>query len=983
MELFELFGDIVVRGNDAAIRAITSVNNAGMKAGESITKFGNSVKAVGDGLTSAGAAMTKYFTVPIAGAATAIFKFGKDFESEMAKVIGLVGISEKQVGEWSKAIMELSPKLSKPPQELAEALFFVTSAGLRGAEAMEVLEMAGKASAAGLGETATIADLLTSAINAYGSENLSAAQAGDILTAAVREGKAEAAALAGSMGAVLPLAAEMGVAFNEVAATQAAMTKTGTDANEAATQLKGILAGLIKPSKQAEETLDMMGTSSKKLRKTIKEDGLLSTLMELKDLTNKYGEEAMARVFPNIRALMGVLDLMGENLDENVKTFDKVKNSTGILEDAFESASKTLDFKWNQALSKVQVTAISFFDLLKGRLIPVLDVFIKVLDYVSKGFNKLSPEIQNFIFIFAGILAAVGPVLLVLGGVISTIGGAIAGIGTIVGAISAVISGVGIPVILALVAVFGGLVIAVGAVVGAIVHLWKTNEEFRSRVIKLWEIIKTEGIKIFEELKDFLIFIFEQIKKFWNKYGDDILKITMIVFGFIFDYLEIGFKNLTEIIKMATSILKGDWEKAWNNIKNICQTSWDFVYKYLEKGLNELLSILNDRLGKIKKFFTDIFENIKNAVSDKLTAIKTDIEIKLNEWTTAIEIWFKNIPTQIKTWLNDWGLAISEWLVEQNNENIRQFNEWFLAIQGWFETLPLSFSVWLEFWKESLSENFNKIKITIKEKLNEWWDTIKLGFKGLPVIFSMGLEKTWEKLKESFNNAKNIITQKLNEWWTIIKNWFTNLSKKPEIKNSGKEMIKKVSEGNKAQEPDFIDKLGKLIVRVGKVALLIATVSLIATGRELIKQILKGLSEMSKNIKSAGSDIVQGLIDGMTGKLKALKNKVTEIANIVEKGVKLALKIKSPSLVMKEIGENITQGLEIGMNMDNFENSLQNIKNKIPFNSVTDKVSGNTNTKQENFYLDNITINIKEIEDIQDVLRIFKRAKIEKIARGY
>ena len=158
--------------------------------------MGSTFQSFGRTMANFGANLTKYVTVPLAGAAVAVFKFGKDFEKELSKVVGLVGVSRDQVDAWGKDILELAPELGKAPRELADALFFVTSAGIRGAEAMEVLEMAGKASAAGLGETKTIADLVTSAMNAYGKENLSAAQATDIVTAAVREGKAEAAELA-------------------------------------------------------------------------------------------------------------------------------------------------------------------------------------------------------------------------------------------------------------------------------------------------------------------------------------------------------------------------------------------------------------------------------------------------------------------------------------------------------------------------------------------------------------------------------------------------------------------------------------------------------------------------------------------------------------------------------------------------------------------------------------------------------------------
>ena len=113
---------------------------------------------------------------------------------------------------------------------------------------METLEASARAAAIGLGDVTDIADLATSTLNAYGEENISAVGATDVLTAAVREGKLEASELAGSMGRVLPIASAMGVQFHEVGAAFAALSRTGTNAAEAATQVRGILSSLLRPT---------------------------------------------------------------------------------------------------------------------------------------------------------------------------------------------------------------------------------------------------------------------------------------------------------------------------------------------------------------------------------------------------------------------------------------------------------------------------------------------------------------------------------------------------------------------------------------------------------------------------------------------------------------------------------------------------------------------------------------------------------------
>ena len=181
-------------------------------------------------------------------AAAQALRSAKTFDQSMTQIKSLVGIAGDEVDKMGEVAIEMATKTGKSANEAAEALFFITSAGLRGSEAMQVLEASLKAASVGLGETKTVADLATSALNAYGAENLSATDATDVMVTAVREGKLEASELAQSMGRVLPLASAMGVEFHEVGAAFAALSRTGTNAAEASTQVRGIFASLLKVS---------------------------------------------------------------------------------------------------------------------------------------------------------------------------------------------------------------------------------------------------------------------------------------------------------------------------------------------------------------------------------------------------------------------------------------------------------------------------------------------------------------------------------------------------------------------------------------------------------------------------------------------------------------------------------------------------------------------------------------------------------------
>ena len=405
------------------VKAIIQADAAQFKKGlaeaeTGLTKFSKKAKATGKKLSMS-------VTLPMLAIGGAALKSAVDFEASMTQIESLVGLSAEAVAGFTEDVKGLSGQTARAPKELADAMFFITSAGLRGATATDTLAASAKAAAVGLGDAATIADLATSALNAYGAENLSATDATDVMVAAVREGKLEASELAGSMGRVLPIASAMGVNFNEVGAAFAALSRTGTNAAEAATQVRGIMASLLRPTKQAEEALTGMGLSSAGLRSQLKEQGLLATL---KTLSEKFdgNSEAAASVFGNIRALSGVMDLMGANVEGTEAIFASMTDTTGALDRAFAITSETAAFKLQQAMADVKLALVNIGEVLIPIIVPAIQKLAEWVSTTADKFANLSPFMKNTVLVVIGLVAALGP-LLMIAGQVATVMGALAG----------------------------------------------------------------------------------------------------------------------------------------------------------------------------------------------------------------------------------------------------------------------------------------------------------------------------------------------------------------------------------------------------------------------------------------------------------------------------------------------------------------------------------------------------------------------------
>jgi TP901 family phage tail tape measure protein len=377
----------------------------------------SSTSVMSAALASFGRNLTQFVTIPMALVGAGAVAAFSEFEFNLAKITGLVGIAKDQTKAWGDELLDFAGKVGKGPKELSDALYYVTSSGFKSAEAMDILKISAQAAAVGLGETKDVADIVTSAMNAYGKANITAAQATDILVMTVREGKGEPADMIRAFSTVIPVAAKIGLSFDQVGAAMAAMTRLGTSSATSAVYLRQMLFTLLKPSQKTETALQKMKTSTQELRDSLRSEGLLPTLEKLKKLTAEYGETMMGNVFPNIRAFMGVIDLTGENLEENKKVFEALAKASGALDFAIASVSDTWKYQWNQTVAQGKVFLTQFGEVLARNLLPTLNNIKEGLANLGALFTELNPSVQNLIIKIGGAVLALGPFLLLLGSV--------------------------------------------------------------------------------------------------------------------------------------------------------------------------------------------------------------------------------------------------------------------------------------------------------------------------------------------------------------------------------------------------------------------------------------------------------------------------------------------------------------------------------------------------------------------------------------
>lgn len=306
-----------------------------------------------------------------------------DFGTEFRKLETLVGIQPKILEEWRQSIKNIGAEFGVLTGQTLPALFQITSGGERGAEALDLLEDAAKATAIGLGDTAAIAKVATAAYQAYGKAAFETVSPVDILGKTIKEGALNVEGLAEVFGQALPLAASLGVGMDQLGGSIAGISRLGLSAAESVTSLRSLLSSIAKPTEASKKALLDAGTSIEEMRRKIREDGLAQALVDLVRLLESTGVSA-SDIFPNVRALTNVLGTAAAQGDRYVEIAESIADATGFIDEQFEKIKDDPQIVLNRMAGAAEDLRIELGDLLVAGIAPIGDEILVILGELTR-----------------------------------------------------------------------------------------------------------------------------------------------------------------------------------------------------------------------------------------------------------------------------------------------------------------------------------------------------------------------------------------------------------------------------------------------------------------------------------------------------------------------------------------------------------------------------------------------------------------------
>jgi tape measure domain-containing protein len=276
---------------------------------------------------------------------------------------------------------------------------------------------------------------------------------------------------------------------------------------------------------------------------------------------------------------------MEVSYEDLTEAFAKASQEGGIYFGAMEAQSETLNGMTSTLKDNFQQT----LGELTENLLPIIKDLLSSLNDFLLWLKDLDPETQKVIVIIAGLVAALGPLLMIIGSIGT-------GISVLVGAIGAITAPM-----LAVIAV-------IAILVAAGVALYKNWDEICEWAQKTWQSVTD----YFTQLKDDVVAGWDLLKQTAKDKWEEIKTNVSNKVEETKEKVVTAWENTKELCVNKWEQMKDKTSSVFNTMKENILTTWDSVKQLAGEKLNNFVDDIKNKFNTAKDYISDIVDKIKD-----------------------------------------------------------------------------------------------------------------------------------------------------------------------------------------------------------------------------------------------------------------------------------------------------------------------------------------------------------------------------------
>ena len=849
------------------ISNFTSQLNLAQSQAQKLAQKNSQLFDVGQSMTNMGKALTVGLTVPLMGIAAASVKVGNEFQAQMSRVQAISGATGDQLDKLKGQAIQLGAQTAFSAKEAAQGMENLASAGFQVNEIMDAMPGVLDLAAVSGGDVAASSEAMASSLRAFGLEATQAGHVADVFARAAADTNAETGDMAEAMKYVAPVAHAMGLSLEETAAAIGIMADAGIKGSQAGTTLRGSLTRLARPTKAMTKSMEELGVSFYDangnmipLREQIGQ--LQSATAGLtqeernRHLVTLYGQESLS-------GMLALLDAGPEKLD---KMTQSLINSDGAAAQMAATMQDNLASKIEQMFGAMESAGIIIQQILE----PMLTKVVGGITSLIEAFVNMSPIGQQMIVIFAGMVAALGPLLLIVGTAI-----------TMFVKFKIAIEFLG-PAFMGTAGTIGLVIGIIYALVAAFMIAYTKSETFRNFIDKLVSTLKS-GLAVALE------WTVEKLKMLWEWFQ----KAGQVVAEFgqaIGDDMSAGWDSfMSSIGKAGTSVgefISGGLEELGGAFGKVGGVMAITVSIFTKVGLammgltgpigliiSLILALVSAwmRTGEINADgLTQVFDNLTTTISSAADMISTYLPIFVQKGTEILLKLIEGMTAQIPAVtakMTEVITSIVQTLVTVLPQLIQAGTQILVSlVQGITQALPSIVEAAIAIMQGLLNAIMQALPTLLEAGLQIIQALVQAIVTALPQIIDAGIQILMALIQGIIQMLPAIIEAIIQIIMALVEALIAAL---PQLIDAGIQIIMALIQGLIQMLPAIIEAIIQIIMALVE-ALIAALPQLIDAGVKLITALVQGLIQVIPQV-------IAGIFQILAALLKAILDHLPQI----------------------------------------------------------------------------------------------------------